>query len=130
MLLWTIHDFPGYGTIGGFAHQGYAACPWCGSKVGAKHSVELGKQLYTSTRWWLPDRHAYKSIKMQGHFIGQLETRSKPRAVSVEEQLQHAVEYESWRVADNRDGATGDPSKVHGCKRTSILYTLPYWKVS
>ena len=20
MLLWTIHDFPGYGTVGGFAH--------------------------------------------------------------------------------------------------------------
>jgi hypothetical protein len=20
MLIWTIHDFPGYGTVGGFAH--------------------------------------------------------------------------------------------------------------
>jgi hypothetical protein len=27
VLIWTIHDFPGYGTIGGFAHQRYAACP-------------------------------------------------------------------------------------------------------
>jgi hypothetical protein len=27
MLIWTIHDFPGYGTIGGFAYQGFAACP-------------------------------------------------------------------------------------------------------
>ena len=27
MLIWTIHDFPGYGTVGGFSHQGYTACP-------------------------------------------------------------------------------------------------------
>ena len=27
MLIWTIHDFLGYGTVGGFSHQGYAACP-------------------------------------------------------------------------------------------------------
>jgi hypothetical protein len=35
VLLWTIHDFPGYGTVGGFSHQGYAACPLCGSQLGA-----------------------------------------------------------------------------------------------
>ena len=34
MLLWTIYDFPGYGTVGGFSHQGFAACPWCGCKFG------------------------------------------------------------------------------------------------
>jgi hypothetical protein len=27
VLLLTIHDFPIYGTVGGFAHQGYAGCP-------------------------------------------------------------------------------------------------------
>jgi hypothetical protein len=43
MLLWTIHDFLGYGTVGGFSHQGNAACPCCRSELGAEHSVELGK---------------------------------------------------------------------------------------
>ena len=43
MLLWTIHDFPGYGIVGGFSHQGYTACPWCGMDLGAEHLVELGK---------------------------------------------------------------------------------------
>jgi hypothetical protein len=33
VLLWTIHDFPGYGNVGGFVHQGYAACPWCGPEL-------------------------------------------------------------------------------------------------
>jgi hypothetical protein len=42
-LLRTIHDFPRYKTIGGFSHQGYAACLWCGPDFGAEHFVELGK---------------------------------------------------------------------------------------
>ena len=59
-----------------------------------------------------------------------MEHRGKPRVVSVEEQLQHAEEYEAWKATGNRDGAPGDPSKVHGVKRKSIFYMLPYWKVS
>jgi hypothetical protein len=43
VFMWTIHDFPGYATVGGFSHQGYAACPWCGPHLGAEHSIELGK---------------------------------------------------------------------------------------
>ena len=39
MLLWTIHDFPGYGTVGGFSHQGYAVCPWCGMDLGTEHAA-------------------------------------------------------------------------------------------
>jgi hypothetical protein len=48
MLIWTIHDFPGYGIVGGFAHQGFAACPWCGEVLGAEHSTELAVRRITS----------------------------------------------------------------------------------
>jgi hypothetical protein len=50
VLLWTTHAFPGYNTIGGFFHQGYIGCPWCISKLGVEHSMELGKQTYGTTR--------------------------------------------------------------------------------
>ena len=43
ILLWTIHDFPGYGTVAGVAHQGYVACPICGPDFRGEHSIELGK---------------------------------------------------------------------------------------
>jgi hypothetical protein len=66
---------------------------------------------------------------MKGHFNGEMENRTKPQPVSVEEQLRHAVEYEAWKAAGNREGSAGDPSKVHGVKRTSILFRLTYWKV-
>jgi hypothetical protein len=53
MLLWTIHDYPGYGAVGGFTHQGYAGCPYCGSNLGAEHLMELGKNTYGDMRRWL-----------------------------------------------------------------------------
>ena len=60
MLLWTIHDFPGYGIVGGFSHQGYAACPWCSVHLDAEHSIKLGKCTYGGTRWWLLEDHPYR----------------------------------------------------------------------
>ena len=87
MLLWTIHDFPGYGTVGGFSHQGFAACPCCGSNLEAEHSVELGKHTFIGTRQWLPDGHPYKVDAMKQHFMGILETRRKPKVLSLEEQI-------------------------------------------
>jgi hypothetical protein len=75
-------------------------------------------------------QHAYRGVEMQEHFNGELEIRTRPRAISVEEQLQHAVDYEAWKARGNRDSAHGDPSKLHGCKRRSILFALPYWKVT
>ena len=131
MLLWTIHDFPGYGTIGGFAHQGFAhqgfaACPSCGCNLGAEHSVKLGKQTYTGTRRWLPPGHSYKFDDMKEHFTGFAETHPRPEVVSAEEQVQYANEYCAWKEAGNQEDASGDPSKVHGVKRVSILNRLPY----
>ena len=130
MLLWTIHDFPGYGTVGGFSHQGYAACPWCGVDLGAEHSTELGKQTYAGTRRWLPEGHPYRSEEMKDHFNGSVETRPKPRTVTVEEQICHALECEAWKAGGCVGGAAADPSKKYGLKRLSILFRLLYWKVS
>jgi hypothetical protein len=87
VILWTIHDFLGYGTVGGFAHQGYVACPWCGSDLGAQHSIELGKQTYGATRRWLPLDHKYRSLHMKDHFNGEVENRPKPRPITVDDQI-------------------------------------------
>jgi hypothetical protein len=130
VLMWTIHDYPGYDTVGGFAHQGYAGCPYCGPELGAQHSVELGKQVYGGTRRWLDRNHPYRSDAMKDHFNGEREDGGRPRLVIVANQMQHALEYEAWKTAGNREGSLGDPSKEHGVKRLSILFRLPYRKVS
>ena len=129
VLLWTIHDFPGYGTVAGVAHQGYTACPVCGPDFKGEHSVELGKQTYTDTRRWLAHDDPWRSPEMKDHFNGRMELRGKPNVVTAGEQLQRAIEYQTWLDEGNREGATGDPSKTHGVKRRSILHNLPYWKV-
>jgi hypothetical protein len=93
VLMWTIHDFPGYATVGGFSHQGYATCPWYGPNLGAEHSQELGKQIYGGTRRWLPQNHMYRSAEMKDHFDGKVEVREKPSAVSMQDQLRRVAEY-------------------------------------
>jgi hypothetical protein len=95
MLIWTIHDFPGYGTVGGFVHQGFAACPWCKKELGVEHSIELGKQTYEGCRRWLSLNHIFKSEKLKVYFNGQIETRGMPARVSIEEQLRYGKEYTS-----------------------------------
>jgi hypothetical protein len=63
ILLWTIHDFPRYGTLAGVAHQGYVACPMYWSDFKSEHSIELGKQTYTDTRRWLPHDDPWRSSR-------------------------------------------------------------------
>ena len=128
VLLWTMHDFPGYGTVAGVAHQGYAACPVCGPQFKGEHSIELGKQTYTHTRRWLPHDNPWRSTTMKDLFNGREEDRGKPDVVNAEEQVERAIEYQTWLDEGNK-GVVGDPSKVHGVKRKSILHNLPYWKV-
>jgi hypothetical protein len=122
MMIWTIHDFPGYRTVGGFAYQGFAACPWYGEVLDAEHSTELGKKTYRGCRRWLPMIHIFRSDGVKDHFNSQIENRKMPGRVSVEEQVRYGEEYVAWKAAGNRDGGAGDPSKKHGVKRNSILF--------
>ena len=129
ILLWTIHDFPGYGTVAGVAHQGYVACPVCGPDFRGEHSIELGKLTYTDTRRWLPQDDPWRSSRMKDHFNGRIEQRGPPTIVTSEEQLQRGISHQAWLGAGNKEGGDGDQSKIHGVKRRSILHDLPYWKV-
>ena len=130
VLLWTIHDFPGYGTGAGVAHQGYAACLVCGPDFKGEHCVELAKQSYIDTRWWLAHDDPWRSPGMKDHFNGRIELWGKPKRVTANEQVQRATKYQTWLDEGNKEGTVGDPSKTHGVKRRSILHNLPYWKVN
>jgi hypothetical protein len=85
--MWTTHSYPGYGTAGGFAHQGYAGCPYCHPEFGAEYSVELGKQIYRSIRQWLDPGHPYRLEHMKCHFNDETENWGRPRVVTVAEQM-------------------------------------------
>jgi hypothetical protein len=69
-MLWTIHDFPGYGVVAMVTHQGFVVCPICGLDFRGEHFIELGKMVYTQTQRWLPNEHPYRSEGMKDNFIG------------------------------------------------------------
>ena len=66
MLLWTIHDYPRYGTVGGFAHQGYAGCSYCGPELEAEQALRWDKVLVGLN-------HIYRLEAMKGHVNGEVE---------------------------------------------------------
>ena len=130
MVLWTIHDLPGYGMVAGTAHSGTIACPPCGPQMKGIWAHELGKFVYPFGRRWLEDDHPYRSVAAAKFFDGVEETRPRPTHVTAEAQLACAAEYEEWKQHGYRSKHDPpDPSKSHGMKRTSILFRLPYWKV-
>jgi hypothetical protein len=63
---------------------------------------------------------------MVSHFNGKIETRSRPRLVIVEKQLDQVNHYQTWLNLGNKNSGLGDPSKEHGVKHMSLLYNLPY----
>jgi hypothetical protein len=46
MVIWTIHDYPGYGLFLGCAYQGYKACPLCGLDITSRYFKPLFKCVY------------------------------------------------------------------------------------
>jgi hypothetical protein len=117
IMLWTIHDFLGYGVVTGVAHHGFDVCPICGLDFKGEYLIELRKMTYTQRQRWLSIGHPYRSEGTKYNFIGQLETCMRPKVVIAKEQLSQAHEYQTWRSVSNKEGGIGDPSKQHGVKR-------------
>jgi hypothetical protein len=108
LVLWTIHDFPGYGFLSRCVHQGYVVCPVCGPETTSWHSQSLKKVVYMGHCRWLRHRHPYQLAHFNIAFDGSLENRGPPLLRSGNEVLARAVEYEDWMWNGNRPGSN-DP---------------------
>jgi hypothetical protein len=126
MLMWTIHDFLGYGLVSSCQHQGYKACPPCGSSIVSKWSKELGKAVFEGSRRCLRKDHPYKTHPNVAHFIGTEELRMKPRTTTGVDTLRWAQRTEKWVARGNVLGSRGCPSKETKLQRQSTLFKLPY----
>ena len=128
MLLWTIHDYPGYGLISGCATKGYQGCPVCGPQVDSRFSKSLRKTVFQGHRRYLPENHPFRF--MTESFNGKEDHRRKPTRVSGTEHRRRGEARERWIQAGGAEGSENDPAKRHGVKRNSALFILPYWDVS
>jgi len=130
ILMGTIHDFPGYSIVAGCQHQGYKACPLCGSGTVSRWSKELGKMVFEGSQRWLRRNHPYRMHPNARHFNGHEELQEKLHTTTATETIRQARLTEKWVADGNVLGARGCPSWMSGMNRLSTFWGLSYWEVS
>ena len=127
ILMWTVSDFPALGLLSGHTVKGYLACPVCGAETCAEHSRFLSKMVYLGSRRFLPTNHRF--CRCRSAFNGEAKHRPTPgKRTGSQIQADGRMRSEFLRNGGVEDSAA-DPVKLHGVKRASILFALPYWKV-
>ncbi|KAL3677606.1 hypothetical protein R1sor_027554 [Riccia sorocarpa] len=112
VLLWTMHDYPGYAQVSGFQTSGYAACPTCGPPLLVARSSHLSKQVYMSYSTFLPMDDPLRGTGAERN------TTEPPIPLDM-----------YWWEQRWRDVEKGHiPAERARLKRWSILHCLPYWK--
>lgn len=79
-ILWTINDFPAYGSLSGWSTRGKWACPCCNNETWHMHLKNSHKFCYMGHRRWLNMNHRWRKDKMR--FDGRVEYRDKPPVLS------------------------------------------------
>ena len=102
ILMWTKHDFLGYGECSGLVASGYHACPICGPSINAWYSQSQKKMVYQGHEKFLPTNHP-----LWWGYLGR-----PPKTWEVSPQ------YDVWQES------------LHGfsMKSLSIFHALPYWR--
>ncbi|XP_060672748.1 uncharacterized protein LOC125422037 [Ziziphus jujuba] len=82
-VLWTIHDFPAYGTLSGWNTKGYKACPTCNEDTSSQ--ALRSKICYMGHHRYLSINHAWRNNRQ---YDGKPKRRLAPRSFSGAEILQ------------------------------------------
>ncbi|XP_070010997.1 uncharacterized protein [Nicotiana sylvestris] len=82
-LMWTINDFPAYGTLSGWCTYGRFACPSCNINTQYRRLKHGRKFCYMGHRCFLKSGHKYRNDAKS--FDGTKETRPAPSPVSRKE---------------------------------------------
>jgi hypothetical protein len=129
VLMWTLHDFPAYGLISGLTTKGFKACPVCGPHTISRRSNFLRKNLYSNChRMYLPEDHYFREA--DAAFDGEPNHDIEVASLTGNQTIRRGRESEEYINGGGTEKDAEFPSKVHGVKRVSALYQLPYWRVS
>ncbi|XP_059454976.1 uncharacterized protein LOC132185188 [Corylus avellana] len=95
-LLWTINDFPTYGSLSEYSTKGRLACPIC-NKDTMSYRLKYGsKECYMYHRRWLPRDHVWRQEKEL--FDGTEEHRFEPEEMSTDQLLQQLIHVENVQL--------------------------------
>ncbi|XP_062113910.1 uncharacterized protein LOC133824907 [Humulus lupulus] len=129
-ILWTIHDFPAYGTVSGYSTQGYKACPVCEDDTS---SFRLrGKTCFMGHRRYLCPNHQWRNDM---EYDGTIEQRSPPRILTGDEILDKLKGVWKCRAGKNDKIIKDDKEQMKDAcyenntnwRRKSIFWELEYW---
>lgn len=74
------------------------------------------------------ENHPYR--RLRAAFNGYPESRVAPEQVPGHVVERRGLSRSRWLDFGGREGADNDPAKQHGVERRSVLFNLPYWRVS
>ncbi|XP_060671841.1 uncharacterized protein LOC132803267 [Ziziphus jujuba] len=100
-VLWTIHDFPAYGTLSRWSTKGYKACPTCNEDTSSQ--ALRSKICYMGHRRYLSINHAWRNNRQ---YDGKPERRLAPRQFSgaeILQQLDRTIESRPGKHPNNVD---------------------------
>ncbi|XP_013729011.2 uncharacterized protein LOC106432716 [Brassica napus] len=143
MLMWTISDYPGLGTLAGCKVKGKQACNVCGKDTPFRWLKFSRKHVYMCNRRRLRPGHPYRC--RQSWFDNTLEEGTVPRIQSGAEIFEQLKDFRNdfGRPLDKkgkrkRSGLVdGEELSEEECdeesdrwrwKKRSIFFDLPYWK--
>jgi hypothetical protein len=127
--MWTVNDFLAYGLISGQQTKGYHNCPCCGLLTDSKKiRGPIGeKVVFLRMKKQLVVVHKYMSNKK---FNGNKEHGTAPPSLSNGDILRYATKRQVYLNNGGAFEGKDDPIHYIEVKRRSILYSLPYYKVS
>ncbi|XP_062116199.1 uncharacterized protein LOC133830278 [Humulus lupulus] len=129
-ILWTIHDFPAYGTVSGYSTQGYKACPVCEDDMSSFRI--RGKTCFMGHRRYLCPNHQWRNDM---EYDGTIERRSPPRILTADEILDKLKGVWKCRAGKNDKIIKDDKQQMKDAcyenntnwRRKSIFWELEYW---
>jgi hypothetical protein len=123
-LLWTIHDYPGFGNVSGWRTKGYHACYTCNDEP---YSESLESKIgYSNHRAYLPMNHSFRRSRA---YNGKVEKHMRSLELPVGK-IQEQLENMSALTLGKNPSNIRRPRELIGepnWKKVSILYELPYW---
>ena len=129
VLMWTLHDFPAYGLLSGLTTKGFKGCPVCGPHTVSRRSKILRKNVYCNChRRYLPQDHYFRGA--DAAFDGEACHEQSEEPLTGNQTIRRGYQSEAYIDAGGTEKDADFPGKVHGVKRVSALYQLPYWRVS
>ena len=127
-LMWTLQDFPAYGLISGLTTKGFKACPVCGPHTISRRSSTLRKNVYCNChRRYLQGDHYFRGAVAAFDDEPNHELEAPP--LTGNQTIRRGYESEAYIDSGGLEKDKDFPAKVHGVKRVSALFQLPYWRV-